>query len=166
MTVGSSFLDLCFFLLTKVSDQLDTRGAHVRANLASALVRMNPDRHDSADGQGRDIDPGQQMLRQLFGLGGWRSSRRFERDLTVAFFVSDAAELSEPQRKLISELKNAVQKGNARERTAATMTLLKLCESGFDISQPDTNSCFVSYNHPQLSPRDQPVGRLRHSAAA
>lgn len=75
----------------------------------------------------------------------------------MAFFVSDATELS--------ELKNAVQKGNAQECTAGTMTLLKLCKSGFDISQPDMNSCFVSYNHPQLSPWDQPVGRLRHSAA-
>lgn len=43
--------------------------------------------------------------------------------------VSDAEELSEPQRKLIGELKTAIETGKARERTAATMTLLKLCES-------------------------------------
>lgn len=43
--------------------------------------------------------------------------------------VSDAQELNQMQRNLIGELKGAVQKGNARERTAATMTLLKLCES-------------------------------------
>lgn len=47
--------------------------------------------------------------------------------------VSDATELGEPQRKLIGELQKAVRQGNAQERTAATMTLLKLCESGFDI---------------------------------
>ena len=68
--------------------------------------------------------------------------------------VSDATELSEPQRKLIRELKKAIQKGNARERTAATMTILKLCESEFDIDESDANSCFVSYNHSRLSPRD------------
>ena len=49
-------------------------------------------------------------------------------------FVSDATELSEHQRKFIRILKRAVEKGNARERTAATMTLLKLCESGFHIT--------------------------------
>ena len=81
-------------------------------------------------------------------------------------FVSDATELSVFQINLIGELKNDVQKGNARERTPATMTLLKLCESGFDITnEPDTNSCFISYNHPPSSAQYQPVGRLRRSAA-
>ena len=60
---------LVFLLLTKVLDQLNTRDTHVRANLAGALVRLNPDSHDSADRQGRGIDPGHQILRHLFGLG-------------------------------------------------------------------------------------------------
>jgi hypothetical protein len=151
--VGSTFLDLCRLFLTKVLGQLDLRIAHVRANLAGALVRLNPGRHDSADGHGRGIDPGQQQLRHLFGLGERRSSWRFERDLTMTSFVSDATELNGHQIKFIGELKKAVQKGNSRERTAATLTLLKLCESGFGIiNEPDINSCFISYNHPPSSP--------------
>ncbi|KAF8552014.1 hypothetical protein OG21DRAFT_1466371 [Imleria badia] len=89
--------------------QLNIRDAHVRANLSNALARLNPERHYSADGHSRNVDPGEQILRHIFGL--------------------DATELSEPQRKLIGELKLAVQKGNPRERTEATMTLLKLCET-------------------------------------
>lgn len=56
----------------------------------------------------------------------------------MSSFVSDAAELSERQRRLIGELKNAVQKGNSRERTAATLTLLKLCESKPNFDGPVT----------------------------
>ena len=67
--VGSTFLDLCFLLLNQTLEQLSERSTHVRANLSSALVRLNLDRHDSADGQGCSIDPAQQMLRHLFGLG-------------------------------------------------------------------------------------------------
>ena len=67
--VGSTFLDLCFLLLNQNLEQLSERSTHVRANLSSALVRLNLDRHDSADGQGCNIDPAQQMLRHLFGLG-------------------------------------------------------------------------------------------------
>lgn len=55
--------------------------------------------------------------------------------------VQDTEDLSEPQRKLIGELKMAIEMGKARERTAATMTLLKLCESmarlqNYDLSLP------------------------------
>ncbi|KAF8554223.1 hypothetical protein OG21DRAFT_1115422 [Imleria badia] len=89
--------------------QLNIRDARVRANLAGALVRLTPERHDSGDEPGRGVDPGQLILRRLFGL--------------------DAPELNEQQRTLIGELKKAVQKGDARERIAATMTLLKLCET-------------------------------------
>ena len=60
---------LVFCSPTTAVERLDTRNAHVRANLAGALIRLNPDRHDSADGQGRGVDPGQQILRNLFGLG-------------------------------------------------------------------------------------------------
>lgn len=67
--VGCTFLDLCSRLTFHVLDQLNIRDAHVRANLATALVRLSPDRHDSADGQGHSVDPGQRILRDLFGLG-------------------------------------------------------------------------------------------------
>ncbi|KAG8214234.1 hypothetical protein J3R82DRAFT_11042 [Butyriboletus roseoflavus] len=93
----------------QVLDQLDIHDPRIRANLASALVGLNPNRHNATDGEGRDVDPGQQILRRLFGL--------------------DAAALNDQQRKLLGELKKAIQKGSARERTAATMTLLKLCET-------------------------------------
>lgn len=66
--------------------------------------------------------------------------RHFQRDLTVISFVLDAEELSQLQRRLIGELKSAVQKGNARERTAATMTLLKLCESESNFHEPVTQA--------------------------
>ncbi|KAG8214236.1 hypothetical protein J3R82DRAFT_11044 [Butyriboletus roseoflavus] len=86
-------------------DQLDIHDPRIRANLASALSHLNCNRHNAADG--RD-DPGKQILHRLFGLY--------------------ATALSDQQRILLGELKKAVQKGSARERTAATMTLLKLCE--------------------------------------
>ena len=66
---GQHVLDMCCLFLIKVLAQLDFRNAHVRANLAGALVRLNPGRRNSADGEGRGIDPGQQQLRRLFGLG-------------------------------------------------------------------------------------------------
>ena len=50
-----------------VSGQLDIDDPRIRANLAGALVRLNPNRQDSASGQG--ADPGQQILGRLFGLG-------------------------------------------------------------------------------------------------
>ena len=66
----SRFLDNRLLLLTNVlAQQLDMRNARVRANLASTLVRLNFGRQDSADGQGYSIDPGQQILRQVYGLG-------------------------------------------------------------------------------------------------
>lgn len=67
---SSTFLNLCSPLTFHVLDRLDIRNARFRANLASALVRLTPNRHDSADGQDRNADPGQQILRSLFGLGG------------------------------------------------------------------------------------------------
>ena len=137
--VGSTFLDFCLLFLTIVLDRLDLRDAHVRANLAD-LISLNPGRNDSADGHDRGIDPGQQQLRRLFGLGERRSTGRFERDLTMTSFVSDATELNVHQINLIGELKNAVQKGNARERTAATLTLLKLCESGWILLMNQTQT--------------------------
>lgn len=48
-------------------------------------------------------------------------------------FAPDARELNLKQKKLIGELKMSVQKESDRERTAATMTLLKLCESEANI---------------------------------
>ena len=132
--VGNTFLH-AYFLPNQCLDQLNIRNAHVRANLASALIRLNPDRHDSADGQAPNEDPEQQVLRRLFGLGELLSSSRFKRWLTMPHFVSGADALSDPQRRLIRELKKAVQKGNVRERTAATLTLLKLCESESDITE-------------------------------
>lgn len=54
----------------------------------------------------------------------------------MSSFVPDATELSGQHRKLLGELKRAVRKGNARERTAATMTLLKLCESESSVDEP------------------------------
>jgi hypothetical protein len=44
------------------------------------------------------------------------------------------------QRNLIGELRGAVQKGNARKRTAATLTLLKLCESESNFYEPTTRA--------------------------
>ncbi|KAI9460304.1 hypothetical protein HD554DRAFT_2041680 [Boletus coccyginus] len=61
------------------------------------------------DGQGRSVDPGQRILRNLFGL--------------------DATELSEPHTELIRELKKAVQKGSVQVCTTATLTILKLCKT-------------------------------------
>ncbi|KAF8134259.1 hypothetical protein EV363DRAFT_885151 [Boletus edulis] len=90
-------------------NQLDIHDTRARANLASALVRLNLEKHGSADDEGSSVDPRQQILRRLFGL--------------------DAEELSDLQKELIGALKKAVEKCNARERTVATMTLLKLCES-------------------------------------
>ena len=52
-------------------------------------------------------------------------------------FALDAQELSARHRRLIEELKQAIEKGNSRERTDATMTLLRLCESEFNISDHD-----------------------------
>ncbi|KAF8134256.1 hypothetical protein EV363DRAFT_884823 [Boletus edulis] len=63
----------------------------------------------SAGDQGHGGDPGQQILCRLFGI--------------------DATELSEPQKGLMEELKKAVEKGDAWERTAATLTFLKLVET-------------------------------------
>ena len=50
-------------------------------------------------------------------------------------FALDAQELSPRHRRLIEELKQAVQRGDAQERTDATMTLLKLCESEFNVNE-------------------------------
>ncbi|KAF8445043.1 hypothetical protein L210DRAFT_3060227 [Boletus edulis BED1] len=88
-------------------NELNIHDKRVRANIASALVRLSLEGHDSAAGEGSSIDHRQQLLRHFFGL--------------------DAEELSDPQRKFIRGLKQAVEKGKARERTAATMTLLKFC---------------------------------------
>lgn len=63
--VGNVFLGFCSPSMPHVSEQLNIRNSHVRANLARALVRLSPDGGDSSD-------PGQQVLRQLFGLGEWR----------------------------------------------------------------------------------------------
>ena len=67
--VRDTFLDLPFLLLTNVLDQINIRDGRIRANLAGALVRFNPEKHNSADEQSRGVDSGQQVLRQLFGLG-------------------------------------------------------------------------------------------------
>ncbi|KAG9309245.1 hypothetical protein JVU11DRAFT_10725 [Chiua virens] len=91
-------------------EHLDCHDIHVRANLASAMVHLNHGGFDSADGPSRrGGDAGQKILHRLFGLG--------------------VHKLTDAHEKLIKELKNAVQKGNVRERTIATMTLLKLCET-------------------------------------
>ncbi|KAG9309257.1 hypothetical protein JVU11DRAFT_10740 [Chiua virens] len=115
-------------------EQLDIRNANVRANLANVLVRLNPNiqgsgdssanlqvhlasplvrlKHggrDSSDGSGDNVDPGQETLRRLFGL--------------------NAPTLKSEQKKFILELKLAIQHGSTRERTASTMTVLKLFES-------------------------------------
>ena len=55
----------------------------------------------------------------------------------MTFFVSDASELSDTHRRLIGELKRAVGNGNAQERTAATLTILKLCESESDSNESE-----------------------------
>ncbi|KAI9569558.1 hypothetical protein HD554DRAFT_2037944 [Boletus coccyginus] len=67
-----------------------TWNACVRANLTSALVCLNSNTHDSVDGQGHNIDPGQRILHNLFEL--------------------DGTEFSEPHRELIRELKKAVRR--------------------------------------------------------
>ena len=55
----------------------------------------------------------------------------------MSSFALDAPELSDMHRRLIGELRQAIKEGNSRERTDATMTLLKLCESEFNISEHD-----------------------------
>ena len=66
--VGKAFLDLHNLLMFHIlGNQLNLRNGNVRANLAGALVRFTPDRHDSTDGEGRDVDPGQ-VLGELFGV--------------------------------------------------------------------------------------------------
>ncbi|KAN0091571.1 Uncharacterized alpha/beta hydrolase domain (DUF2235) domain containing protein [Tylopilus felleus] len=108
--VGLLAVEILFALYDRNDQgQLDFRDTHVRANLASALIRWETDRHGLADGQNPSVDPGKQILRDFFGL--------------------DARELNLKQKKLIGELKMSVQKESDRERTAATMTLLKLCET-------------------------------------
>ena len=157
--------------LTIVLDRLDFRHAHVRANLTGALVHLISGRHDSADGHGRGIGLGQQQLQRLFGLGERRSSGRFERDLTMTSFVSDATELNVHQINLIGELKNVVQKGNARERAAATLTLLKLCGSGsislMNQTQTHVSSAMIIRCHLlSIKLLDVFVGQLRHKDCA
>lgn len=68
----------------------------------------------------------------------------FDSNLT---FVPDAQFLSEPQEKLIGELKTAIEVGKARERTAAAVTLQKLCES---------NACPFCLLRPELTIRQLP----------
>ena len=65
--VGKAFSDLHTPLMFHISGQLNIHNRNVRANLAGALVRLTPDRHDSADGEGHDVDPGKR-LRELFGV--------------------------------------------------------------------------------------------------
>ena len=56
------------------------------------------------------------------------------------FFVSDAKQLNQLQINLIGELQGAIQKGDARRRTAAMLTLLKLCESESNFYEPTTRA--------------------------
>ena len=58
-----------FSLLTTVLEQLKLHNARFRANLACALVRLNPEKHNPADEQSHGPDSVQQILRRLFGLG-------------------------------------------------------------------------------------------------
>ena len=53
-------------------------------------------------------------------------------------FLPGTTELNEQQMKIIRELKKAVEKGDTRERTGATVTLLKLCESASNASRLQT----------------------------
>ena len=57
--------------------------------------------------------------------------------IILSFTLEDEV-LGDGPKSRIRELKKAVQKGNARERIAATMTLLKLCESESSISEVRT----------------------------
>ena len=67
--VGKAFSDLHALLMFHVlGNQLSIRNGNVRANLAGALVRLTPDRHDSADGERCDVDPAGQILRYIFGV--------------------------------------------------------------------------------------------------
>ena len=56
----------------------------------------------------------------------------------------DAGDLLPRHRRLIGKLKMAVEMGNVRERTAATMTLLKLCESEVNIHVLQTRAYLSS----------------------
>ena len=71
----------------------------------------------------------------------------------------------------IGELKKVVQKGNARERTAATLTLLKLCESGsillMNQTQTHVSSAMIIRCHLlSIKLLDVFVGQLRHKDCA
>ncbi|KAF8554218.1 hypothetical protein OG21DRAFT_1115120 [Imleria badia] len=85
------------------------RNPNFRANIAGTLVRLNPNNNRTTTTTNSNARSGYEILRHLFGL--------------------DAESLSEPQKNLIGELKTAIETGKPRERTAATMTLLKLCET-------------------------------------
>ena len=61
----------------------------------------------------------------------------FSTRFSMLFFVSDAPELSSAHRRLIEELKRSVGNGDAQERTAATLTVLKLCESESDSDESE-----------------------------
>ena len=61
------FLNLCLRLTFHDLDQLNIHNPRIRANLAGALARLNPNGHDSVNGQSHSVDPG--ILSRLFGLG-------------------------------------------------------------------------------------------------
>ena len=67
-------------------------------------------------------------------------------------FVSDADDLSEPQKRLIGALKMAIKTGKVRERMAATMTLLKLCECKIHSANDGLSSSLDSCDHTHISP--------------
>ncbi|KAF8554212.1 hypothetical protein OG21DRAFT_1522574 [Imleria badia] len=87
------------------------RNPNFRANIAGTLVRLNPNnsRTTTTTTTNSNARSGYEILRHLFSL--------------------DAESLSEPQKNLIGELKAVIETGKALERTAATMTILKLCEN-------------------------------------
>ena len=65
----------------------------------------------------------------LVSVSNVHTHRCPRRDSAMTFSVSGATELTSTNEYLIWELKRTVKIGNALERTAATLTVLKLCDS-------------------------------------
>ena len=67
----------------------------------------------------------------------------------MAFYSSDAAELTEMQKKVIRKLNGDVQKSNVRKRTTAMLAVLNPCESEFNLNELEIRALsFISQDHP------------------
>ncbi|KAG9309246.1 hypothetical protein JVU11DRAFT_10727 [Chiua virens] len=98
--VGVLAVEILLTLDRSEKQNLNISNKNIRANLASALVLLHPERGNSGNNH-----------------------------CVNSLVLVNAEKLNDGHKMLIGELKGAAQKWNTRERTASTMTLLKLCES-------------------------------------